>query len=189
MTPHTPYGNSGANSFDTFIEENFPTVYRFAFCMSLAPDSAAHLTQTAFAEAQRAQHHDSTAVVDKLWLLATLHHEWAGHRGLAGTRVDGETPSQADLLIQPKHVAGLDQGPALEILHGMKEKLRLALSLFYFEQLSYGEIAEILETTPEIVLANLAEAKTAFRLRLEENRRHPESLASREASEYSQLRG
>lgn len=170
---HTSSGSAGAESFDGFVEKNFPTVYRFAFCMSLAADSAAALTQTAFARAQGARQHDATAALDKRWLLATLHHEWVAGGADARVGMRAEAASLADPLLKPKHVAGLDQAGVLGILHGMDEKLRLTLSLFYFEQLSYGEIAGILKIAPETVLAHLAEAKKVLRHQLEENRIEP----------------
>lgn len=174
---HIPNGSAGADNFDSFVEMNFPTVYRFAFCMSLAHESAADLTQTAFVQAQRAQLHGANSALAKRWLLTALHHEWAGRGPGAGAGVGAESASPADLLIKSKHVAGLDQADVLGILHGMKEKLRLALSLFYFEQLSYGDIAEILEIPPEAVLAHLAEAKAVLRRELEGNRKDAQSIA------------
>lgn len=171
--PHIPNGTAGVGSFDRFVKMNFATAYRFAFCMSLTHDKAADLTQSAFAKAQRAQLHGTDAALARRWLLAALHNEWAGDRPPTSAGVGTESSSLADGLIEPRDVAGLDQADVLVILHRMKEKLRLALSLFYFEQLSYAEIAEILETPPEMVLVHLAEAKTLLRRELEENRKEP----------------
>jgi DNA-directed RNA polymerase specialized sigma24 family protein len=73
-------------------------------------------------------------------------------------------------MITAKHIPGFDQAGVLELLHGMQQELRLVLSLFYFERLSYGEIAVILEIPPATVLAHLSDAKTVLRRQLEQKR-------------------
>ncbi len=176
MAPHTFTGSAGAADFDLFVEENYPTAYRFAFCMSLSHENAAQLTHTAFTQARAGQDKED-APLDKRWLLETLHHDWVSGRPLAAPAITRFDSSAAPLL-ETKNVAGLDQSLVLQILHDMKEELRLALSLFYFEQLSYGEIAKILEVSPETVLEHLAEAKTVLRHNLDEDRPHSEPLAS-----------
>lgn len=164
-----------ADSRDRFIDKNFPTVYRFAFCMSLGEESAAALTESTFAQAERAHRGNPNSALDKRWLLATAHHEWQEGAPRSGDGASEESAALAGPLIASKHVAELDQAEVLAALHWMREELRLTLSLFYFEQLSYGEISAILEIPPVSVLAHLAEAKTVLRRRLETSRKNPQS--------------
>jgi RNA polymerase sigma-70 factor (ECF subfamily) len=159
-----------AEAFDSFVEKNFPPLYRFAFCMSLAPESAAHLVESAFAQAQRAQRNRVSAAIDKHWLLTAMHHDWLAGGSQSGAQARFEPAGLTDPMITAKHIRGFDQAGVLELLHGMKQELRLVLSLFYFERLSYGEIAVILELPPATVLTHLSEAKTLLRRQLEQKR-------------------
>jgi len=147
--------------------------------MSLAQESAAALTESAFAQAQSAHRGNANSAFDKRWLLATAHHEWQERAPRAGDGASEESAALAGPPIASQHVAELDQAEVLAVLHGMKEELRLTLSLFYFEQLSHGEISAILEIPPEMVLAHLAEAKTVLRRRLEMSRKNPQLSPAR----------
>jgi RNA polymerase sigma-70 factor (ECF subfamily) len=161
---------TAAESFDTFVETNFPPVYRFAFCMSLAPEAAARLTNAAFAQARRAQQDGIHPALNKQWLLTTVHHDWLDGRGKRSAAAQDGSAALTQTLLEAQHVAEFDEAIVLEIVHGMKEQLRLVLSLFYFEKLSYGEIAVILELPPTTVLSHLAEAKIVLRQQLEQRR-------------------
>jgi RNA polymerase sigma-70 factor (ECF subfamily) len=165
-----PRNSERAEGFDSFVEKNFPPLYRFAFCMSLAPESAAHLVQSAFAQAQRAQRNQLNPAINKHWLLTAMHHDWLAGGSRSGAQARFEPAGLTDPMITAKHIPGFDQAGVLELLHGMQQELRLVLSLFYFERLSYGEIAVILEIPPATVLAHLSDAKTVLRRQLEQKR-------------------
>ena len=172
-----PKNNERAEAFDSFVEKNFPPLYRFAFCMSLAPESAAHLVESAFAQAQRAQRNRVSPAIDKHWLLSAMHHDWLAAGSRSGAHMPFALAPVSDPLIQANHIAGFDQAGVIELLHGMKQELRLVLSLFYFERLSYGEIAVILDIPATTVLAHLSEAKTVLRRQLEQKRASDQSGA------------
>lgn len=71
----------------------------------------------------------------------------------------------ADLL---DHAEKLDPDVVLETLHAMRCERRLILSLFYFEHLGHAEIGQSPDIPPGMTFARLAEAKTAFRQRLQQ---------------------
>lgn len=139
--------------------------------MSLAHESAADLTETAFHQAQFLQSSGANGAIDKRWLLSTLYHEWTDRRTRSVDVLPKPNRAANRSLIAVEDAAQLDQGALLTILHGMKEELRLVLSLFYFEQLSYMEIAEVLDLRADTVLVRLPEAKRTLRQQLEEQRK------------------
>ncbi len=80
MRPIKLFGSasSGSTSFADFVEENFATAYRFAFCLSLAHESANHLTESIFGQAREAKANGADGAIDKPSLLAALRREWHG---------------------------------------------------------------------------------------------------------------
>ena len=66
------------------------------------------------------------------------------------------------------HAAGTDARSLLAVLQGLEEHFRVPLSLFYFKQLSYKEIAKIMETPLGTVMSRLARGKQLLRQRLEQ---------------------
>ncbi len=155
----------GSTSFGDFVEENFATAYRFAFCLSLAHESANHLTESVFGQAREAKANGADGAIDKQWLLAALRREWNGSDDSPVA-----TCSETHASIGAVDVATLNPDVVLETLHGMPLDRRLVLSLFYFERLSYLEIAGVLGLPAEVVLARLADAKIEMRQRLEMRR-------------------
>lgn len=158
------FGNAprGSSSFGDFVEENFATAYRFAFCLSLAHESANRLTESVFGQAREAKANGADGAIDKQWLLAALRREWHGSDEAPVAKSSETHPS-----IGVADVATLHPDVVLETLHGMPLERRLVLSLFYFERLSYLEIASVLGLPAETVLARLADAKIELRQRLE----------------------
>lgn len=161
-----------SGQFEQFVEENFATAYRFAFCLSLAHDRTTRLVNTTFQEAELLRKQDAQAKVDKMWLLATLHRKWrACHPLRPGAQLDEELGTTSEPSISVEDAGEMDCDVVLKILHSMSPAHRLVLSLFYFERLGYGEIARILELPPETALSRLARAKVLLRQLLERSRR------------------
>ncbi len=164
--------NRMTGKFDDFVEENFATAYRFAFCLSLAHDRATRLVDTTFQDAEFLRSKEPGARVDKNWVLETLHRKWRACHPLrreTDETEDGGTGNEA--LISVENADDLQCDVVLKILHSMTPAHRLVLSLFYFEQLGYREIARILELPAETVISRLAQAKVLLRQTLERGRR------------------
>ncbi|MBA3609205.1 MAG: hypothetical protein H0W43_11985 [Chthoniobacterales bacterium] len=151
--------------FADFVEENFAPAYRFAFCLSLAHESANRLTESVFGQARGAKANGADDAIDKQWLLAALRREWNG-----SDEAPIATSPETHGTIGAADVATLHPDVVLETLHGMRLERRLVLSLFYFERLSFLEIAGVLSLPAETVLARLADAKIELRQRLEMRR-------------------
>ncbi|CAN5791324.1 hypothetical protein BH20VER1_BH20VER1_14180 [soil metagenome] len=160
--------------FNDFVEQNFTSAYRFAFCLSLAHDRAARIVEAAFHEAKALQ--ETEATVDKIWVLERLHQKW---RACHPARFDPEVEQNSDRpSIRVGDAAGMECDAVLKILHSMNPAYRLVLSLFYFEQLGANAIGRILELPPATVVSRLAEAKVLLRQLLEQTRHTPSAASA-----------
>ena len=143
--------------------------YRFALSLCGRHDDACDLTQQAFVIAQRKLHQVRDESKQKAWLFTVLRREFLHGRRHRSQRdhhslelVEAELPP-----LQVDCAAQLDARSAAETLQSLDEHYRLPLSLFYFEQLSYKEIAEALDLPIGTVMSRLARGKEVLRQRLE----------------------
>lgn len=169
---HTKGANgSGPDRFEDFVEQNFTSAYRFAFCLSLAHDRATRIVETTFCEAKALREGDIGTQIDKTWILETLHRKWRACHPVQFDDTTGDDERAGNqVLIGLQDAALMDCHLVLQTLHRMSPVHRFVLSLFYFEQLSYREIARILQLSPETALSRLAYSKILMRQMLEQHR-------------------
>jgi RNA polymerase sigma factor (sigma-70 family) len=138
MTPH---------DFAQIVTQYYEPLYRFAFSLARAEADAYDLTQqTFYIWATKGDQLRDTSKI-KSWLFTTLHREFLSlrrkHSRLEYSEWNDEDQEMA--AISPDLVNSLDATRLLELLQQVKEPYRSAVSLFYLEDLSYKEIAGILE--------------------------------------------
>src|SRR5204862_748803 len=72
---------------------------------------------------------------------------------------------EEEMSISP-NINALDGANALEMLRELEEPFRAPLTLFYLEQFSYQEIADVLEVPIGTVMSRLSRGKAQLRQRL-----------------------
>ncbi|MES2310244.1 MAG: RNA polymerase sigma factor [Verrucomicrobiota bacterium] len=155
--------------FETVVETFYSSLFRFGISLAGNEADASDLTQQTFLiwANKGEQLRDQSKV--KTWLFTTLYREF-----LRSRRREKNHPSQSldemELEIPdggalPSHE--LDGQKVLEILKGLDETYREPLTLFYLEDLSYKEIAEILEVPIGTVMSRLSRGKGMLRQGLE----------------------
>ncbi|MBN8247666.1 MAG: RNA polymerase sigma factor [Verrucomicrobia bacterium] len=143
------------------VDAHYGDVFRFALSLARTESDACDLTQEAFwrlADKGR-QIRDTRRV--KSWLFTTVHREFL-HRRRRDTRhptEDLETAAPELPVIQPEMVERLDGAAALAALSRVEEVFRPPLALFYLEDYSYAEIAEILGIPIGTVMSRLSRGK------------------------------
>lgn len=157
----TPNNQELARDFHGFVETRFRATYRFAFCICVVHADAAELTKSVFSEARAAQTVPN-AELDRRWMLAALYRN--GQPAEACTNPPA-TNGEA-VLIDSDKAHRCDEATIRSVVHAMPARLRLVLSLFYFEQLGHRDIARILALPPMVAISTLAEAKMLLRQRL-----------------------
>jgi RNA polymerase sigma-70 factor (ECF subfamily) len=133
--------------FESLVVQYYPSLYQFAFSLTQAEHDACDLTQQTFYiwAARGHQLRDATKV--KTWLFTTLYREFLQKRRKQTrfphhelSEVDFELPS-----IAPEMINHIDQAAVVRSLREMNEAFQAPLALFYLQDYSYKEIAEILE--------------------------------------------
>ena len=156
----------------TDIEPQVETHYEglFAFALSLAGnrDDACELTQETFCRFASKGHQLRDRAKVKTWLFTTLHRVFLGWKRretrlphVEMSSVESELPQLA-----PEAAEGADAGLVMDVLMQLEERYRAPLMLFYLEDHSYQEIAEILDTPVGTIMSRLSRGKEQMRRRL-----------------------
>jgi RNA polymerase sigma-70 factor (ECF subfamily) len=143
-------------------------LYRFAYSLTGNADDACELTQESYYRllSNQGQLRDPTKI--KAWLFTTLYRVFLGqkHRSarfphLTISSVEHELP-----VLTPEIVNNMDGLLVLEALFEIDEHHRVPLTLFYLQNLSYREIADILDIPIGTVMSRLSRSKVALRAHL-----------------------
>lgn len=158
--------------FEQLVAEHYEGLYRFALSLARAEADACDLVQQTFLRwaAKGGQLRDTSKA--KTWLFTTLHREFLGGRRRAVRfphhevgAVEHELPA-----VEPATVRAMDGARVMESLLQVDELYRAPLTLFYLQDHSYKEIAEILDIPIGTVMSRLARGKAQLREMLKENR-------------------
>lgn len=132
--------------FENIVTHHYGPLYQFAFSLTRNEAEACDLTQQTFYiwAAKGHQLRDFSKV--KTWLFTTLHREFLGSRRRQSRFPHVELDNAAaDLpVVPPPNVNQLDSEQLLDALGNLDEVYRAAVVLFYMEDYSYNEIAQIL---------------------------------------------
>jgi RNA polymerase sigma factor (sigma-70 family) len=140
-------------------------LYRFAYSLAGNADDACELTQEAYYRllSNDRQLRDPTRI--KAWLFTTLYRVFLGQKRrstrfphLTISSVEHELP-----VLTPEMVNEIDGLLVMESLLEIDEHHRTPLALFYLQNLSYREIAEILDVPIGTVMSRLSRGKVALR--------------------------
>jgi len=133
--------------FESVVAGYYQPLYQFAFSLTHAEADACDLVQqTFFVWATKGdQLRDATKV--KTWLFTTLHRLFLESRRRV-TRFphhDLEAVEPDLPVITPRHAESLDGSQVIAALNRVDEVYRAPVALFYLEDFSYQQIAEVLE--------------------------------------------
>jgi len=158
-----------AREFEQVIADFSDDLYRFALSLARNGDDACDLVQQAFVIFAEKGHTIREQSKRKNWLFTALYREFLGTRNKDKRRVCLEEP-EWEAVADPAPADARRQaeyGEALAALADLEDSQRAILSLFYLEQHSYKEIAEILGIPAGTVMSRLSRAKEALRERMD----------------------
>jgi RNA polymerase sigma factor (sigma-70 family) len=156
--------------FEQLVNQYYRDLYRFGFSLTGNEADACDLTQETFYVWARKGHQLRNPEKVKTWLFTTLHREFL-KICRRRTRFPHETINEAaqDLPHVPAAcVERLDAQTLLSLLGQLDDDYRAVLLLYYVEDLSYKEIAEVLKIPLGTVQSRLARAKAQLLRRLSE---------------------
>lgn len=142
-------------------EAYYQSLYRFALSLSRHPYDAEDLVHQTYLKWMK----NRTAIRDesktKSWLFTTLHREFLhGVKSKSRQTLVGSEQLEG-MAEKPGPDAGnkLDAEYAMNLMQQVPEPYRASLSLFYVQDFSYREIADVLEIAPGTVMSRIYRGK------------------------------
>jgi RNA polymerase sigma-70 factor (ECF subfamily) len=147
--------------FEEIVDRFYPMLYRFAFSLARNEADASDLTQQTFSIWASKGHLLRDASKVKSWLFTTLYREF-----ISGRRREMRWPKEEISEVEhelpfamPETVDCLESAQVMDALQSIDETFRAPLVLFYLQDNSYEEIAQILEIPIGTVMSRLSRGK------------------------------
>ena len=144
--------------FESLVTRFYAPLYQFAFSLTRAEADACDLTQQTFTIWATKGHQLRDVSKVKTWLFTILHREFLQSRRrqtrfphLELDAAEAELPT-----VSPAAVSRLDTTQVLDTLAQVDEIYQAPVALFYLQDYSYNEIAEILGVPLGTVKSRLA---------------------------------
>jgi len=151
--------------FEEIVQAYYQPLYRFALSLSRSADSAGDLTQQTFCLWASKGHQLRDLSRVKSWLFTTLYREHLGWQRKLVRFPQQDISSVEEELPSPTAASfdKADAGDLMKALQTLDPSFREPLTLFYVEDLSYKEIAEILNIPVGTVMSRLSRAKALLK--------------------------
>lgn len=156
---------------EKLVEEYYQPLYRFGLSLSRNESDAGDLVQQTFYTWATKGHQLRDILKVKTWLFTTLYRAFLAKRRHDERFVATDDDSN---FIEPAHIAptvvdSLDAATVQEALQNLDERFRAPVTLFYMQQHSYREIAEILSVPIGTVMSRISRGKAELRTRLQDS--------------------
>ena len=152
-------------TFDDIVSEYYKPLYRFAYSLAKNENGAGDLTQQTFCiyAEKGCQLRDRAKV--KSWLFTTLYREFLRVKRKSDRmeNTEDEVLERTGPSVQPEMIRSTDANSAVEALQSVDEVYRTPLSLFYLNNHSYKEIAQILSVPIGTVMSRISRGKTQLK--------------------------
>jgi RNA polymerase sigma-70 factor (ECF subfamily) len=156
--------------FEAVVNACYEPLYRFAFSLTTREADARDLTQEAFRQFACKGHQLRDASKAKSWLFTTLYRAFIDARRQQNRypQVEFEAATQELPSCEPVAADRLDVATACETLLGLPEVFRAPLILFYLEEQSYLQIADVLGIPPGTVMSRISRGRALLRRSMED---------------------
>ena len=166
---HREAAGVGPVDFGVLVDLHYGALFRFAMSLTRSETDAADLVQATFLTWASKGHQLQDPAKAKSWLFTTLHRAFLEcHRHSTRfphvelTAVESELPE-----VEVEAVSQLDAQSALDLLAKIDPQYQAPVALFYLEDYSYLQIAEILQvplgTVKSRIARGLAQLKSLIR--------------------------
>src|SRR6201981_4107375 len=134
------------DDFEQIVFQHYEPLYRFAWNLTRTQADACDLTQQTFYVWATKGHQLRDATKVKTWLFTTLHRAFleTRRRQVRFPHYELEEVPLELPTLSPATVNQLDSAQVLEALEEVDRLYQAPVALFYLEDCSYKEIAEIL---------------------------------------------
>ena len=174
-------------TFEEVVNAHYESLYRFALSLAHHEAEARDMTQEAFAQLARKAHQIQERTKIKSWLFTTLYRAFVDSRRWKTRHPHVEVDaSEGELPVTlPDAADRIDAAVALQALQQVPDVYRAPLTLFYLQQHSYLEIAEILGVPPGTVMSRISRGRAVLRQLMEDKPRNVVPLETMKASAVS----
>jgi RNA polymerase sigma-70 factor, ECF subfamily len=149
------------------VAEHYQAIYRYAYRLSGSATEAEDLTQQAYLIASRNLGQLRNLDKARNWLFTILRNHFFRDRQNAQRIAFVDAPVNLDHLPEEiPRMAEIEPEKLQRAFSDLPDAFREILGMFYFEELSYKEIAEQLSLPIGTVMSRLARAKADLRARL-----------------------
>jgi RNA polymerase sigma-70 factor (ECF subfamily) len=155
------------------VEAHYAMLYRFAYRLAGSAADAEDLTQQAFLTAQQKLDQLRAADNAKAWLFAIVRNAYLKSRRGPASCPPVPLHNIAEPAQTPEPPTDLSGEELTATLTELPDDFRLPLVLFYFEDMSYRDIAAALGLPIGTVMSRLSRGKTHLRQRLAERQTVP----------------
>ncbi|HTU25107.1 MAG TPA: RNA polymerase sigma factor, partial [Pirellulales bacterium] len=149
------------------VLDHHEILYRYAYRLTGSAADAEDLTQQTFLVAHQKLDQVRSAACVRGWLFTVLRNGYFKSRRrtlpLAAASLGFDLDTIAAAAVKERPIDSVELGRALAEL---TDEFKLVLLLFYFEQRSYREIADILDLPIGTVMSRLSRAKGHLRAKL-----------------------
>ncbi len=162
--------SAGAQRLRTLVADHYAAVYRYAYRLCGNAVDAEDVTQQAFLRAQRSIDQLRDADRADRWLLRIARNEFLRSRAARSfsSPLVTDPPTSGGIGVRPEAGAAIEQVESVQHAIGsLPDDYRLPVLLFYFEELSYREIAAELNIPIGTVMSRLSRAKSHLREQFE----------------------
>lgn len=161
MAAHRSYNKDcqpAGLDFQNLVEVHYGPLYRFAMSLTHAESHADDLVQETFLTWASKGHQLREANKVKSWLFTTLHRRFlkTQRRGAKFPHFELSEVIEDLPHVDPELVTHLDGQAVVRLLSQVDPQFQAAVSLFYLEDYSYNEIANILEVPLGTVKSRIA---------------------------------
>ena len=156
---------NAADQFELIVQEHYEPLFRFAISLTRSESDAWDLTQQTFYIWATKGHQLRELSKVKTWLFTTLHRAFLQGRRRQISFPEQDLDEVAEQLPAPSPVLAnqLDSSQVLIMLAKVDEVYQAAVALYYLDDLSYKEIAEILDVPVGTVKSRVARGVAQLR--------------------------
>jgi RNA polymerase sigma-70 factor (ECF subfamily) len=153
------------DEFEDLVRAHYASLYRFALSLTRSETDAGDLTQQTFLIWGSKGHQLRDRSRAKTWLFTTLHREFLRLRRheTRFPRVELSEGEPELSFVEPERIEILKLDGVLRALAHVEPLYRATLSLFYVEEMSYREMADILGVPIGTVQSRLSRGKAQLR--------------------------
>lgn len=172
---------SGDLDFQNLVDIHSGPLYRFAMSLTRTESQASDLVQETFLTWASKGHQLRDVTKVKSWLFTTLHRRFLEMQRRSAKFPHFELSEVAEELphVDPELVRHMDAQAVVDLLAKVDPQFQAAVSLFYLEDYSYNEIAEILQVPLGTVKSRIARGLAQLKLLVLRGAPSPEKAGGR----------